>query len=150
MSSAVPTHATAGRGSSSAGTSRIVFTTPFDPVPFFRVTSCGDELQGRHLLQPTVRRPDGSQSCVSVHWFGTTADLSLSEAEQARLFCHALIECLPEAALEDAVESLTGDCEMHLARLTPPKPLPEPDSRIFPAQIVERRVATLPPVIEID
>lgn len=124
--------------------------TPFGQVPCFHVETYGGGYNGRHLLLPTVKGASGGQSYIGLHWVGTTGDWTPSETELVRLYCHALLQRLPDEALRDAMEYLTTDYEFYQAQLNPPMRFPERVTRTFPARVVERRVATLPPVIEID
>jgi hypothetical protein len=97
-----------------------------------------------------LRGTHGIRLLVGFHLFGTSDHIDLPEHVVSRLLCHALIQHLPDAALPDAIESLTSDYEMHEARKALPKSLPEPGKKTIKARLGERRFATLPPIIEID
>jgi hypothetical protein len=92
------------------------------PDPFLRIETRGNGLFGRHFFLPTVHRSEDSpRFFVGCHFFGTTDELELSEADTNRLFCLALIQHLPDDALAEAAESLAAIYEFHqLPRARPP------------------------------
>lgn len=57
---------------------------------------------------------------------GSTGDPDLSEADLKRLWCHALIQQIPEGRIEEAVEELAYVYADALTPPPPPKPLPQP------------------------
>lgn len=83
---------------------------------------------------------------LGFHLFGTSGEFDLPEPVTVRLLCHALLQRLPDEALPEAVESLTGMYEFY-AR--PRLPLPELPARpSVSARITGSYVAPVYPVTE--
>jgi hypothetical protein len=120
--------------------------TPFGPVPFLQFETRGVGGVGQHLFLPTVKRPDGSQLYVGFHLIGTSGNLDLSEIDLSRLFCHALIQGMPDEGLREAVESLSGMYEYYNTPVEPPKPPAVPER--IPVRITGSYVRPVHPVPE--
>jgi hypothetical protein len=103
-----------------------------------------------HRIFPLFRKAGGPTLLVGFHLIGTTDEIELPEPVVARLACHALIQQLPDAVLHDALESLNDYYESATPRLPSVMSLPGPQKRPSNARFGGRRVATLPPAIELD
>jgi hypothetical protein len=66
-----------------------------------------------HAIFPPVCTAAGDHFLLGLHLFGTSDHIELSDAEQARLVCYAVIHRLPDKALAEAVESLSDLFAFH-------------------------------------
>jgi hypothetical protein len=74
-----------------------------------------------------LRHTAGPAVLVGFHFFGTSDEVDLPEALLSRLFCHALLQHLPDAGLGEAVETLSEMWRFyHEMPATPALPEPVP------------------------
>ena len=83
----------------------------------------------RCVTFPICSQSDGMQAFVGVCVPEEGEGLQLSEAQMSRLFCHFLVQQLPDRAFVEAVESLTGMYDFY--RDSPPAlPSPTPNQSV--------------------
>lgn len=94
-------------------------------APLLRIEYEGTAGSGRHWLLPPLGQPGEAMFFVGFHLFGTSAAVELPEAILKRLFCHALLQHVPDEGLDEAVQSLFDMNEFYrLPRYVPPPLLP--------------------------
>jgi len=112
-------------GSFSAGASRTNFIERCDPLPFESEDS--DEGTGpyRRFRFSVCNHPDGMQAIFDICVHGEGETVTLSKTDWYRLYCHAMVQQLPDSAFEEVVEALNRMYEFYHespALLIPPPP----------------------------
>lgn len=132
--------------SSFGGVSRTNYIGPCDPISFdaFEPNEWTDaECWFRF---PVSEYPAGTQAFFDVKVSEKDGVLSLSEADMCRLYCHAVLQQLPDRAFEEAVEVLNGMHEFY--KNTPPL-LPQPSpTKSLRAKITGHYTAPVYPIPE--
>jgi hypothetical protein len=101
----------------------------------------------RYVTFPICSQSDGMQAFVGVCVPEEADGLQLSEAQMSRLFCHFLLQQLPDLAFEEAVDSLTGMYEFYRESLTALPALTPPNQSVK-ARITGTHTAPVYPVTE--
>jgi hypothetical protein len=111
-----------------------------------RIEYVGTAGSGQHWFLPSLGQPGEAMFFVGFHLFGTSAAVELPEAILKRLFCHALLQHVPDEGLDEAVQSLFDMNEFYrLPRHVPPPLLPR---KSMPARMGEAIIAPVYPVTE--
>ena len=94
---------------------------------------------------PVCSHADGMEAFLDVCVPSESGSFVLSKAEAYRLFCHALVQQLPDAAFDEAVEALSGMYEFYQDSPMLPAPL-SPQS--LKARITGSYTAPVYPITE--
>lgn len=115
-------------------------------MPLLRSEMSDEAVWGKHWLIPQPIQSGESLFVLGFHLFGTSGIAELPEPMLQRLFCHALIQRLPDEGLAEAVQSLVDMNEFYrLPRFVPPPLLPQ---KSIPVRIGEAILAPVYPVTE--
>ncbi len=96
----------------SAGVSLVSYIGRCDPVPYD--AGAEDSTQSDHWFRfPVCEQPDAMHAYFDVFVPSDSEVFSLSETDAYRLFCHIVVQRLPDRAFAEAVESLTQMFEFY-------------------------------------
>ncbi|MHB1426292.1 MAG: hypothetical protein ACYC3I_24265 [Gemmataceae bacterium] len=119
---------------------------PCGPAPCLRFETCGAVEAGKHWLFLAPLPSGEALFVLGFHSFGTSGTAELPEPLLQRLLCHALLQCLPDEGLDEAVQSLGDMNEFYrLPRYVPPPPLPR---KSIPVRMGKPIIAPVYPVTE--
>jgi hypothetical protein len=120
-----------------------------DPVPpLLQLESRQGEQYGQHFIWPLLRKSGGPRACLGIHLFRDSDAWELSESDMQRLVCHAMIQCLDDRGLREAVDSLSDMVRFY--QNPPPPYLVVPEGPSVPVKMGPPEVRPVFPVTEED